>query len=151
MAKDQVTEGARALSERGAAKGGLARAARLSPADRSEAARAAAEARWGRKYERATHVGTLQIGNQEIACAVLESGTRVINQSTLLKALGRNPKPATIGGETWFFAANLAPFIPPALAEALREPISYQMPSGGRAVGYKAELLPQVCEVYLDA
>lgn len=151
MSDDQVAESARALSERGASKGGRARAKKLSPEARRESARHAAESRWGRKYEHATHVGTLQIGDRQISCAVLEGGTRVINQSTLLQALGRNPKPATVAGVRWFFAANLTQFVPPDLAEGLKEPIAYLMPAGGRAVGYKAELLPLVCEVYLDA
>jgi hypothetical protein len=29
--------------------------------------------------------------------------------------------------------------------------VSYRSPTGARSVGYRAELLPQVCEVYLDA
>ena len=41
-ARDQASEAAQALSELGAAKGGNARAAKLSPEDRSEIARQAA-------------------------------------------------------------------------------------------------------------
>jgi len=43
MENDNVSDEAKALSERGAAKGGRARAQRLSPAERSEAARTAAQ------------------------------------------------------------------------------------------------------------
>jgi hypothetical protein len=93
----------------------------------------------------------LRIGDQVIECAVLEGGVRVINQGTLLKALDRNQRPKSIEGATVLFAANLQPFVSPSLADSLIEPIRYTMPSGARAVGYRAELLPQICEVYLDA
>lgn len=48
-------------------------------------------------------------------------------------------------------AANLQPFIPPALRE-LDQPVMYRLPgSGNRMVGYRAEVLPKTCGVYLDA
>src|SRR5438128_432815 len=40
----------------------------------------------------ATHTGTLTIGNAELACFVLDDGTRVLSQSQFLEALGRHPK-----------------------------------------------------------
>ena len=99
----------------------------------------------------ATHVGKLQIGDQEIDCAVLEDGTRVINQATLLSALGRDRRAKTDKGETVLFAGNLQPYISPDIMRSIADPITYAMPTGGRALGYRAELLPQVCEVYLQA
>src|SRR4051794_10811570 len=124
----------------------------MSPEERSEVARHAAEARWGRSIATATHSGTLKIGDREINCAVLEDGTRVVSQATLLTALGRNrrAKSAAAGGAV-LFASNLMPFVSVGLEDDLNESIQYTMPSGGKAVGYKAELLPAVCEVYLDA
>src|SRR5215213_26914 len=66
------------LARRGASKGGRERAARLSPDERSESAREAAEARWGRTVIPATHSGELIIGDRRIDCAVLEDGRRVL-------------------------------------------------------------------------
>ena len=150
MKNNNISDQARSLSERGAAKGGRARAQRLSPVERSDAARIAAQGRWGRQAE-ATHAGVLRIGDQVIDCAVLEGGVRVVNQGTLLRALGRNQRPKSVEGATVLFASNLQPFISPSLADNLAEPIRYVMPNGARALGYRAELLPQICEVYLDA
>src|SRR4051812_36425537 len=78
------------LAEIGA-EGGRRRAARLTPEERSEAARVAAEARWGRTVTPATHEGELIIGKANLECAVLDDGQRVISQGTLLRALGRAP------------------------------------------------------------
>lgn len=91
-----------------------------------------------------------------IKCAVTEDGRRLINQETFLVALSRAPKakggtgvrtaavPAFIG------AQNLERYITPELVE-MSETILYAPRTGGRAFGYRAEILPMVCEVYLDA
>lgn len=154
----EAPEGAAAgaeLSKLGASKGGRARAARLGADGRTEAARRAAQARWGRNMHDATHAGTLVIGDRRIECAVLEDGTRVISQGTLLTALDRAPtmgrRDITAGRAPFLSAGNLRPFVTPELAE-LEEPIQYRMPGTSvRGVGYRAEILPMVCEVYLDA
>ncbi len=44
----------------------------------------------------------------------------------------------------------LEPFITPAIRDK-GLPITFKLPQGGRASGYDAELLPEVCEVYLSA
>lgn len=151
----EATSSATRLSKRGASKGGLARAERLSPEDRRDIARRAAEARWGQSVPVATHTGQLQIGDRIIDCAVLEDGTRVINQTTMLAALDRVGKSrrGEPGGKRAPFlsAANLQPYISHELRE-MDEPIQYRLhANGARAWGYKAEILPLVCEVYLDA
>jgi hypothetical protein len=145
-----------ALGKLGASKGGQARAARLTAAERSESARAAAEARWGSVAE-ATHAGELLIAHMSIECAVLDDGTRVLSQGTMLKALGRAPtsgrQELTDRRPPFLAAANLVPYIGPDLV-AMYEPIQYRLPGGSnvtRMVGYRAEILPMVCEVYLDA
>jgi hypothetical protein len=153
--EDDIRQGARAMAQRGASRGGRSRAERLSPEERSEIARRAAAARWGTNTAIATHTGELQIGGRTIACAVLEDRTRVINQGTMLTALGRAKRPKG-GGErgetgTVLFAGNLRPFISKDLQETLASPITYTMPGGGRALGYPADILTDVCEVYLDA
>ena len=148
----EVSDSARALSRRGAARGGSARAARLSPLERSEAARLAARARWGTTVPTAPWTGDLEIGNRRIECAVTEEGIRLIGQGTMLTALGRSRRPKS-DAETGvvLFAANLQPFVSPELREALANPITYSPEGGGRALGYPAEVLPEVCDVYLAA
>lgn len=143
------------LAKLGASKGGQTRAARLSPDERSRAARDAAEARWGRSVANATHAGVLLIGDKRIECAVLDDETRMVSQGTVLAALDRAPtmgrREVTEGRPPFLSAANLRPFISRELVD-LYEPVQYRLPyNGARSVGYRAEILPMVCEVYLDA
>ena len=139
-----------------AARGGTARAKSLAPSERSEIARKAALARWGSATVPAINDGTIRIGNQEIRCAVLSDGTRVLSQQTVLQTLGRarSAKGRTgsqSGGLPPFLAAtNLQPFIDDELRGML-SPIPYHPVTGGRAFGYRAEILPLVCDVYLEA
>jgi hypothetical protein len=146
---------ASALGKLGGSKGGRARAEHLSPAERSIAAREAAEARWGKTVADATHEGVLIIGDMRIECAVLDDGTRVLSQGTVLGALGRAPtmgrRELTESRPPFLSAANLQPFITRELAD-MYEPVRYrQLGNSGRSAGYRAEILPMVCEVYLDA
>jgi hypothetical protein len=156
-AEPELSESAAALGKLGASKGGQARAARLTAVERSESARQAAEARWGKSIADATHEGVLIIGDMPIECAVLDDDdkTRVLSQGTVLGALGRattmGRRDATEGRPPFLSAANLQPFIARELM-ALYEPVRYShVGSKTRSVGYKAEILPMVCEVYLDA
>jgi hypothetical protein len=150
-----VSREAAALAQLGARKGGLARAERLDQETRREIARRAAVARWGDVHV-ATHVGELRIGDRILECAVLEDGTRVINQTTMLAALGRHTEKSRRGDPgakraPFLAAGNLQPFIADELREMV-EPIAYRLPTGsGRAWGYRAEALPMVCDVYLEA
>lgn len=136
--------------------GGKARAQSLSKEERSEISRRAAQKRWGTVIERATHTGELQIGDRVISCAVLEDGTRLINQETFMTALGRAPKAKGGTGSTM---ASVPPFLSAKNLQAyatdeLRSrwnAIRYSVPSGTIAYGYNAEILPDVCEIYLQA
>lgn len=139
-----------------ARKGGRARAAKLGPEERRAIAAGAAAARWGDVHV-AESTGEIRIGNLSIACAVLDDGTRVVSQSTVLQALGRNPEKSrrTRGSSElrapFLLANNLQPFISEQL-KALDEPIPYRVAGeSGRSLGYRAEMLPLVCLVYIDA
>src|SRR3954463_1314484 len=107
---ERVTEHARALGQLGAAKGGKARAERLTPEERSDIARKAVQARWakaGRLAQQgedallqATHGSPdhpLRIGDIEIPCFVLEDGTRVVTQRGLQTGIGMSTS-GGIGG-----------------------------------------------------
>src|SRR5690349_17244847 len=71
--------------------GGLARKNSLTPERRTEIAKTAAKARWdGAGTPRTTHTGNLTlVDGKEIACAVLEDGTRIITSHGVMKAFGR--------------------------------------------------------------
>ena len=154
-----ISQHAKALSSLGAAKGGRARAAKLTNDERRESAQWAAAARWGGvATAKATHTGTLSIAGKDIACAVLEDGRRVLTQETFLTALGRAAKAKAGTGSTqlvddlppFLSADNLKPFIDSDL-RASTTPILYRGVTGVRAFGYVATLLPKVCDVYLKA
>lgn len=156
--QQSVSSEAAALAKRGAQKGGVARAQSLSSEQRSEISRRAAAARWGNVHV-AYHTGVMHIGQIEISAAVLEDQTRLLSQATVLTALGRNPqKSRRSRGESedlrapFLVANNLQPFISDELRE-LAEPIAFRIPGEGNAKswGYRAEMLPLVCWVYLDA
>lgn len=143
-----------------AALGGKARAQRLTPEQRSESARHAAATRWGTEpVPIATHVGEIKLGNTTIPCAVLEDGTRVLTQQGFLQAIGRSGRPTAGKGSSvekmapFLALDNLKPYIDSDLERSSR-PILFRgpgAPKGAYAFGYRAELLPRVCEVYLRA
>lgn len=151
MAKEKKSQGP------DPSEGGKARAKALSKVERTDIARRAADVRWN--IPQATHDGILSIAGQQIECAVLQDGRRVLDQPSFLAAIGRTGKPKRaeqVGDGTSFMvpvflaATNLTPY----LSEDLRSPsryVVYRTLSGKRAFGYEARLLPLVCEVYLAA
>lgn len=158
--KDAMEAG-KALSALGASKGGIARAKKLTPEQRSEIARIAVEARWAKQGKaglpRATHEGVLHVGDVVIPCAVLENGQRVLTQSGLMKALGRARQAkgreyydADVNMPAFLTAKNLRPFISKDL-EVTSSQIEFRTVRGMVAFGYPAELLPKVCDVFIDA
>ncbi|MCA2999345.1 MAG: P63C domain-containing protein [Rhodocyclaceae bacterium] len=141
----------------GKAKGGVARAKLLSEEERKAIAKKAAAARWENSTPQATHEGEFKIGDASILAAVLPGGRRVLTQATFLRALGRSRSPkggtgvlSTVDGVPFFLQAEvLKPFINSELA-ASTAPVFYREKNGKKAVGYVAELLPAVAEVYLQ-
>lgn len=106
---------------------------------------------------KATHDGDLKIGAITIPCAVLEDGTRVLTQAGFLKVLGRSVRPMGIRQKS--DAEPLPPFlrgeaINPFISKDLSDssaPVRFVPKHGGTAYGYRAELLPKVCDVFLRA
>jgi len=140
----------------GRAKGGKARAEVMTPTERTDAARKAAAARWAGPTISATHVGTLKIGDAEIPCAVLEDGTRLLTQAGFLGALGRSTKPkgrsqtVADGLPPFLNTISLQPLITPEIVKST-VPVVFRTVTGAKALGYRAELLPQVCNLFLEA
>jgi hypothetical protein len=100
----------------------------------------------------ATHRGYLTIADKKIPCAVLENGKRIISQTGLFDAFDRPRKgekrieqlPSIVG------AKNLLPFVTDELIEKSKV-IYYKHTNGKRAQGYDAEVIPIICELYIDA
>lgn len=139
-------------------KGGLTRAKNLSPEERRQIASQAAKARWAEaaNLPRATHMGSLQIGDAEIPCAVLSDGTRLLTQAGFLGALGRSTKPkgrsqqVTDGLPPFLATKSLKPLIDKDILDTT-VPVVFTTPTGGKALGFRAELLPKVCDLFLEA
>lgn len=99
-----------------------------------------------------THKGDLELGNKIISCAVLSNGKRIITQTALFDAFDRPRKgekrleglPSIIG------AKNLLPFISDELKD-IAIPVSYYQQNGKVTSGYDANLIPLICDLYLEA
>lgn len=148
----------------GRAKGGKARAAKLTPEQRKKISETASRARWGAaEIPTAEYIGILKLGDLDIPCAVLPDGRRVLSQRGVMSALGRKyggkDFRAQDGGEDgggklpfYLAASGLKPFIDSDLAAVVSAPIPYKHGKGGGiAQGVDAALLPKICDVWLKA
>lgn len=150
----------------GRVRSGRARMEKLTPEERRQLASKAASARWSQEkamdtIAKATHTGTLKIGDLELDCAVLDNGERVLSQGGVASALGVGTGGAVAAGRITedgehlpLFLAfkNLRRFIDKDLAMVLSNPLKFRHPRGGvPGYGMKAELIPRVCDVWLKA
>jgi hypothetical protein len=138
-------------------KGGKARAKALSSEQRSAIATRAAMSRWQKDLPRASHEGVLKLGSVEIPCAVIDGRQRLITQSGFMVALGRARQAkgrrhysGDVNLPAFLTAQNLKRFVSKDL-EVTSSQIEFVAMNGQRAFGYPAELLPKVCDVYMDA
>lgn len=143
-------------------KGGVARAKKLSPVDRSRIASEAATTRWAHSENlpAATHSGNVRIGEALIPCAVLNTGQRVLTEHGITTAMGsrsgaskrRKKASSESGPPVPIFLApqNLVPFISKDFTDGPLRPIHYRQ---GKQVfvGYDARVLRAICEVWLEA
>lgn len=142
---------------------GKARSDSLQPKERSAIAKKAAGARWAKvhgipKAIFGSRENPLNIGGIMVDCYVLEDGTRVLTQESFLTSIGRAAKAK--GGHgvrtavdnlpPFLAAANLKPLIDKEISRSTT-PIEFLSPTGAKVFGYPAELLPEVCRVYLAA
>lgn len=138
--------------------GGKTRAANLTKKERSDAAKRAAIARWSADAETTDYIGVLDIGDVRISCAVLndDARTRVLTQGDLLEALGRHRKASVrnVEGEEQTPPILQGEALKPYISKELREkskPIIFRTQQGAVASGYRADILPDICAVYLKA
>ena len=104
------------------------------------------------KALRADYRGYLNIAGTDIPCAVLENGKRIISQSGLFKSFDR-PRKGEIRQEglpSILGAKNLVDFVTEEIREKCKI-IPYIHSNGKIANGYDAELIPLICELYLNA
>lgn len=125
------------------------------PDPRKVAAQNAADKRWGKKVERATHQGTIEIADTTLDCYVLTDGRRIISQASIMAILGRSQssgrRTRNDNRPPFLEANNLTPYITPELKEQL-ERVQYRIGDNRQEKsGYNAEILPRICNVYMDA
>lgn len=106
---------------------------------------------------KATYEGILSIGeDQDLPCAVLEDGTRLLTMTAVYKALGRSIRSKIAVGNrvismpSFLDAQNIQPFVSQELKEVIN-PVPYRTLSGAIRDGFNAKILPLVCDVYLAA
>jgi len=138
--------------------GGKARADKLTLEEKNKIAQIASDARWG--VEQATHSGVLKIGDREFPCSVLSSGARILTQTDFMEGMGMyysgwvaKNKPADAPADLPHFLAfkGLQPFINKHLGDLQTIVVKYRTEKGSIAHGIRAEIIPKICEIWMDA
>lgn len=140
-----------------------ARSKALSPTDRKAIAQNAAHSRWDKTNDipRAQHTGTLAIGTINFPCSVLTNGTRILTQSDFMKGMGmyysgwvaKNPISEDGAADIPHFLSfkALSPFINKHLGDLQSIVVKYRTERGALAHGIRAEIIPKICDVWIDA
>lgn len=127
---------------------------------KTEVAKMGASARWGEgaTLPRAlwgTNNQPLRIGNIELPCYVLDDERRVLTasgmQSGLSMAQGGSMKKGLSRLELFISGKIISPFISNDLRDRVENPILFRTPANGKAYGYEAEILAEICEAVLAA
>lgn len=141
----------------------VARANALSPEERADIGRKAAAARWDKNREvlQSQYPGILVIGEMRLECDVLSDGTRVLTQTDFMDAMemyysgwvSKNRSDEDIAADTPQFLAfkTLKPFVDRNLGDLQSITVEYRTKRGNIARGIKAEIIPKICDVWLDA
>jgi len=114
-----------------------------------------------KKILKAEYKGEVIVGDMIMPCAVLEDGTRVISENAILSNFGatggrslilREKMEQISGGPVPMFLASkaLEPFMGKVFSNTDLEPIKY-LNNNKRMIGYPADILPKVCDIWLMA
>jgi len=144
-------------------RAGIARAQALTPAERKEIGKKGAAARWDKAKDipKAEYTGELKIGDMELPCSVLSDGTRILTQSDFMSGMGmyysgwvsKNRSADDLAADVPLFLAfrTLKPFVDKHLGDLQSITVDYRTERGSIAKGIKAEIIPKICDVWLDA
>lgn len=116
-------------------------------------AKKGAEARWTPK---ATHQGVIKIMGKELPCVVLDDGRRIITHKSIFDAFERPSRGSRKKDEDGhaippFLESNrLKPYLTQSTLEMIKS-IEYIGLNGYKNYGYRAEVIPSVCELYIKA
>lgn len=137
------------------AKGGVARAEKLSTEERRKIAQHAAQARWQRLKQSnanttADTAGKLRIGEVELEVYVLQDRRRVISKRAMASALELKSE----GGNAFLRTMSrkgLSSVISDELRNKIENPIPFIGTRGESCDGYEAETLIEVCDALIEA
>ncbi|WP_435170771.1 P63C domain-containing protein [Falsirhodobacter sp. 1013] len=127
---------------------------------KSEVAKIGAEARWGDSATLPRAIWgandqPLRIGNIELPCYVLDDERRVLTasgvQAGMAIAQGGSMKKGLSRLELFVSGKIISPFISGELRDRVENPILFRTPANGKAYGYEAEVLAEICEAVLSA
>ena len=131
---------------------------------RKARASAGAQARWAKAdpsrmtLPRAEFGSTdkpLRIGELSIPCYVLDDERRVLTVAGISDGMGLARGGSMVAGmnrlELFASRDRIKPHIPNGLTERIHEPIVFITPTGGKAYGYDAEVMVDLCEAVLAA
>jgi len=102
------------------------------------------------KVLEATHQGTIYIGELAIPCYVLSDGSRVLNQTGVMRALGL---PITMSAATLITQSSLRPFITQKFLDEKEKQVHFKAKNKGGAPSsaYGATLLVELCAAFVNA
>lgn len=101
--------------------------------------------------------GTVNIAGHDLSCAVLDDKTRVLTSTAIFSAFGRSRKGKSNDGRlsnmpSFLDANNLKPYINNVFPNGIDMSVEFVSKNGNIVyTGYNAEILPLICEVYLQA
>lgn len=116
-------------------------------------AKKGAYARWTPK---ATHQGAINIMGKELPCVVLEDGRRIIMHKSIFEAFDRPSRGSRKKDEkgnsipAFLESSRLKPYLTEETLEMIKS-IEYIGLNGNKNYGYRAEVIPTVCELYIKA
>ena len=111
------------------------------------------------KHKKATHQGEININGLIVICAVLQDGTRVVSERSIANAIGaigsgaywKKRKEKGAVKPRYLYAKFLDPYISPQLSKTLNKSTTYISVNGIESVGLQADVLPEICDVWIKA
>lgn len=112
-----------------------------------------------KQLPKAAYQGKLNLGDKQLSCAVLDDGTRILTATTLYNAFGRSRRGKNRDDQgrallpRFAESKSLKPFIDAAFDGGQQSMVvEYKSKIGSNVYqGYKAEILPLLCEAILSA
>jgi len=112
------------------------------------------------KFEKAICSGVLSIGDMIFPCSVLSDGTRILTQSNFMESMGmyysgwisKNKQLDQSEDFPHFLSfKNIKPFVNKHLGDLQSIVVKFITENGNQAHGIKAEIIPNICEIWMDA